>query len=60
MLLNAILRILNNRCPVCFKEVGPGAVRLGTRLYCSTEHRDKRLRRGNAPKGDFDQTESSG
>ncbi len=51
MVLNAILRLLNSRCPACFKPVGPGAVRLGLRLYCSPEHRDKHAKRGDATRG---------
>lgn len=56
MVLKAILRVLNNRCPACFRAVGPEALRLGLRLYCCPEHRDKHAKRRSATRGTIDRT----
>ncbi len=60
MFVDAILRLLNNRCPACFKVVGPGAIRHGLRLYCSEEHRDQHLKRDDRAKRAFDRAEGGG
>ncbi len=60
MVLDAIIRVLNSRCPTCFKVVGPGAVRHGMRLYCSAEHRDKHLKAGDLTKRAFDRAGGGG
>lgn len=33
-----LLRLVNSRCPVCFKVVGPDSIQKGWRLCCSPEH----------------------
>ncbi len=60
MLLHAILRVLNSRCPACFKVVGAGAIRHGMRFYCSVEHRDEHLKRGSLTKRAFDRADGGG
>ncbi len=47
MLVKGFLRLLGTRCPECFKQAGPTAVRHGMHLFCSMEHRDKYLQRGD-------------
>lgn len=60
MLLNAILRMLNSRCPACFRVVGPGAIRHGLRLFCSREHLEKHRGGDDLTKKAFDRAEGGG